>query len=167
MAVAVAVAVAVQPKPLLAPAAWALFFIAGHGVQIARILMDKQSVHMTQQQSQLYEAAFLPHGYSPRQFVVLWGEAKATWTHVGAGDTIVQQDESIDRIGFKLSGAHEVIREKRTRKTDSSGLRAVLCCDCDCDYACACACACAPARLRLCPRLRLRLRLRLCLCLCL
>jgi hypothetical protein len=63
-----------QPKPLFAPACWGIFFIAGHSVQIARLLLERQPVAMSREQHDLYAEHFLPYGFTPRTFLDLLRE---------------------------------------------------------------------------------------------
>jgi hypothetical protein len=58
-----------QPTPLLAPAGWGCVFICGHLLQIGRILRDRAQVEMTEDAVDLYESAFHPHHFRPRQFL--------------------------------------------------------------------------------------------------
>jgi hypothetical protein len=60
-----------QPKPLIPPAAWGIFFIAGHGLQITRLLLARQHITMDDREHELYERAFMPFGFSPRAFTQL------------------------------------------------------------------------------------------------
>jgi len=73
-----------QPTPLLAPAGWGCFFICGHIFQIGRILRERAHVEMTEDAVDLYEAAFHPHHFLPRQFLRIMELGRVELLEAGA-----------------------------------------------------------------------------------
>ena len=80
-----------QPRPLFAPAAWGLFFIAGHSMQIYILLSQKLKIAFTEEEEDLYEKAFLPHGFTPRAFRSLVDEGEMALRAVHKGDFLYRQ----------------------------------------------------------------------------
>jgi len=94
-----------QPTPLVAPACWGCFFICGHLFQIVRIWRDRAQVEMTEEAVDLYESAFHPHHFRPRQFLKIMDlgrvevlEAGTVLTSIGheATELILIWDGSAD-----------------------------------------------------------------------
>ena len=93
-----------QPVALLPQISWGCFFIAGHSIQIARILADQSDVTMSEREHDLYEQSFLPHGFSPRQFLEVIREADASWIDVAPGETLAEQGAPIEHLHLVIGG---------------------------------------------------------------
>jgi len=96
-----------QPTPLLAPAGWCVFFVCGQLVQIARILRDRVEIEMTGDFADLYESAFHPHGFRPRQFVNFMDVGKVE--HVSAGQLIVSNGQEANEVVLMWTGVADVL----------------------------------------------------------
>ena len=92
-----------QPKSLVAPAAWASFFICGHAFQILRILNEGRAVGMTDREHALYERGFMRYGFSPRLFKELL--ASAAWLDYGAGEELVAEGSAVRHVFVVVAGA--------------------------------------------------------------
>lgn len=94
-----------QPKPLWAPAAWGVFFIFGHSVQIARLILAKSVVSMNEDENRLYEEAFLPFGFSPKQYMGML-EAATPWTETkNKGENVFKRGTTMENLSYLLDGA--------------------------------------------------------------
>jgi CRP-like cAMP-binding protein len=91
-----------QPVPLVVPAAWGAVFVFGHSVQIARLLWDKVEVSMSSEEADLYETAFMPSGFTPRQFVAIIAHAK--WIDVPAGHVLFRCGEQVNELYYLVRG---------------------------------------------------------------
>jgi hypothetical protein len=65
-----------QPKPLWTPVYWGCFFASMHAYQIGKILRETASCSLSEREHALYEDSFLPHGFTPRQFLRLMETGK-------------------------------------------------------------------------------------------
>ena len=111
-----------QPTALIAPAAWASFFICGHGFQILRIFDERRDVGMTDREHALYEAEFLKYGFTPRVFADLL--ACAEWVEFEAGERLVVEDAAATHVYCVEEGAVDLLRDGETvRMIDEAASR--------------------------------------------
>jgi len=83
-----------QSPPLLTPCYWGTFFIAVHSGMIAKTLREKRPIEMSERESEAYERAFLPHGWTPRLFLALLAGSNGEFVQVDAnGPALAQQGE--------------------------------------------------------------------------
>ena len=113
-----------QPKPLFAPACWGIFFIAGHSVQIARLLLERQPVAMSREQHDLYAEHFLPYGFTPRTFLDLLRESHAEEVFVAPGKLLVEEGREIDSIFLLLDGQVDFVHLHHSARSHSEGASA-------------------------------------------
>jgi len=110
-----------QPTPLRTPAYWGCFFITAHGIQIARILREKSDVSMSEREHELYERCFLPHGFTPRQYLALLRESNAAWVTFAPGDTIARQGEEVRALHLVTGGTGSAVVHEEAQSAGSGG----------------------------------------------
>ena len=103
-----------QPHPLFAPASWGIFFICGHSVQIARLLLAKQPVAMTKNEHDIYDEHFLPFGFTPRTFVELLQKSNAKEVEIAPGARLVEEGSLMKYIFLIRDGSVEYIHSHRS-----------------------------------------------------
>jgi len=98
-----------QPIPLWAPAAWGVFFIGCHGYQLQELFRERESITLSEAEQDAYEKAFLPHGFTPRQFLDIMKQAEVKWTTYHKGEFIAKRGTPMSRLHFLLSGEVEMV----------------------------------------------------------
>mmetsp|Transcript_83270 Transcript_83270/g.269525 ORF Transcript_83270/g.269525 Transcript_83270/m.269525 type:complete len:327 (-) Transcript_83270:12-992(-) len=93
-----------QRPPLLTPVAWGCFFIAGHGVQIVRLLRERQPVELSTEDAELFDKAFKAWGFSPRQFLRLLEAAPPSEVVKDKDEYLVRQGDDIEKIHYLMEG---------------------------------------------------------------
>lgn len=89
-----------QSPPLLAPVAWNVLFTAINLVQIARLLLERRPVVLSEDQALLYQLAF--RALTDREFLRL---ARAgSWRRSAPAERVVEQDVVLDELSCVLSG---------------------------------------------------------------
>ncbi|GBG30116.1 Blood vessel epicardial substance [Hondaea fermentalgiana] len=94
-----------QARPLLAPAAWGLFFLGLHSYHIRRILLEREPLALSQDEHELYSQAFMTYGFTPRSFKKLLKGSTATWETIKPGEPIVKEGHNQPRAAYVLSGS--------------------------------------------------------------
>ena len=84
---------ALQRPALWTPVYWGSFFVSMHAYQIAKILRERQSISLSEREARVYESAFLPYGFTPRQFVSLM--ATGSFVTLTPGATCASQGEPV------------------------------------------------------------------------
>eukprot|EP00854_Cymbomonas_tetramitiformis_P003695 gene3695-4633_t len=97
-----------QPTPLLTPVAWSTFFLGGHGMQLYRLVNEKQEVKLSSQECELYEQAFFSFGFTPRDFKSL---GKPMWKEFDEGEVVHFQDADIETLYYLLDGEVDILRD--------------------------------------------------------
>lgn len=105
-----------QPKPLIAPALWGLFFIGCHAFQISVLLREQQEVRLTALEEQAYERAFVRFGFTQRQFLDILevaqpaaGSSHDTFADYSYGDIVHARGSPMEVISFVLQGEVEMV----------------------------------------------------------
>ncbi|CAE7558756.1 unnamed protein product [Symbiodinium natans] len=93
-----------QPTPLWAPAAWGAFFISCHLYYITHLLRDRVGITMDPDHEAVYERAFMPHGFTPRQFLKILQAASGRIEEASCGAYICRQGEAKKWIHYLLEG---------------------------------------------------------------
>lgn len=96
-----------QPKPLIPPACWGLFFIAGHSMQIARIYWDQRAVPLSEEEHDVYDSAFLPYGFTPRAFAALLRHS--AWVDYPPGAMIAREGEPRVHVSVVVDGTVDLL----------------------------------------------------------
>ena len=113
-----------QPLPLIPPACWGLFFIAGHTAQIYRILLESQPVAMSHDEHDLYDSVFLPYGFTPRNFAQLLTEGQCKWVEFKPGDLLAVEGDPVRHVAVILQGTVDVLHgEEVCHKIDDEAVR--------------------------------------------
>lgn len=98
-----------QPKPLITPACWGLFFIGCHVFYITLLLWERQPIVLSPDQEQAYEMAFMRFGFSPRQFCEVLDSARARWCVFSEGVKLHKRGDPFNDISFLLEGEVQMI----------------------------------------------------------
>lgn len=101
-----------QPLPLITPAAWGCFFIAGHSIQIYFLIRDKLSITMSQDLNQVYEDAFFGYGFTPRQFIDLCNFCNYSFQTFKKGENIVTEGSDMPYLHWLYQGKLAVKTKK-------------------------------------------------------
>ncbi|CAJ1357701.1 unnamed protein product [Effrenium voratum] len=93
-----------QPTPLLAPAAWGGFFICCHLYYIVQLLRERAGITLDPDHEAAYEMAFMPFGFTPRQFLDLCQVADAQIQDLSCGGYFARKGEPMDKINYLMEG---------------------------------------------------------------
>lgn len=93
-----------QPKPLVPPAIWGVFFVGSHLFNIYLILKEKQKIMLSDDQEKVYEEAFMRFGFTPRQFIDILTEAGAQWCNFSQYSFIFQRGEPMKQVHYMMEG---------------------------------------------------------------
>jgi Cyclic nucleotide-binding domain len=96
-----------QTTVLWPPVIWGGVFMLINVYQIGRIYLERRPVVLSAEERQLYDLGF--RALRPREFVslLLAGE----WRDAAAGDRIIAQGGTVDRICVPISGTVEISRD--------------------------------------------------------
>eukprot|EP00854_Cymbomonas_tetramitiformis_P023557 gene23557-28528_t len=111
------------PVPMLAPAAWGVFFVIGHLVQISILLNEQRPVTLTEEELQVY-LQIERYGFTPRrvlQFLRLVRDGGATWREYKVGERIVNDGNVVQSIFYIKHGAAEVVAKGEKVGTIEAG----------------------------------------------
>ena len=108
-----------QPTPLWTPVYWGAFFASMHAVQIARILRDNSEVTLSEREHTLYEQAFLPHGFTPRQFLRIM--ECGSFVTLTPGDACAKQGEPVKALHCITSCSQNATVEMQQESTAPDG----------------------------------------------
>lgn len=100
-----------QPKPMVQPALWGVFFLFGHGIQVYRLLIKDKEVRMTMEEEEIYRNAFMPFGISPRQFAEIIQQAPCSKRHLRRDEFVHRDGTGIVDINYLLEGTLSVDRD--------------------------------------------------------
>ncbi|GAB5369741.1 hypothetical protein AAMO2058_001431700 [Amorphochlora amoebiformis] len=98
-----------QPKPLYAPAGWGVFFIMCHAYQISILARERRKITLLPDQEEVYEKAFMPFGFTPRQFLDI---IETTGSRCGVfieGEDIQSRGNPMDELHYVLKGNVAII----------------------------------------------------------
>jgi len=93
-----------QPKPLLAPAAWGVFFIACHLYRILGLLRERRHLTLHEAQEEAYGLVFKEHGFTRRQFLDVLEAASGRWHTFAEGEYVHRKGDERPRIHCILDG---------------------------------------------------------------
>eukprot|EP00746_Dinoflagellata_sp_MGD_P014569 gnl/MRDRNA2_/MRDRNA2_132012_c0_seq1.p1 gnl/MRDRNA2_/MRDRNA2_132012_c0~~gnl/MRDRNA2_/MRDRNA2_132012_c0_seq1.p1 ORF type:complete len:343 (-),score=73.78 gnl/MRDRNA2_/MRDRNA2_132012_c0_seq1:192-1220(-) len=100
-----------QPKPLIPPALWGGFFICCHAYQLSILLRERQKIQLSQDEEQAYEAAFLPFGFTPRQFLDILEHSSGKWCDFQKGEYVHHAGSLKEDVHYLLEGEVEMLDE--------------------------------------------------------
>ncbi|EOD22997.1 hypothetical protein EMIHUDRAFT_447764 [Emiliania huxleyi CCMP1516] len=108
-----------QPAPLWTPVYWGGFFAAMHAYQLGKIFREQQSaVSLSGREHELYESAFLPHGFTPRQFLRLMQTGE--FVTLEPGEWCALQGEPVEALFFVTGISPEASVELQQLQPTSS-----------------------------------------------
>lgn len=93
-----------QPTPLWAPAAWGAFFISCHLYYITQLLRDRVGITLDPDHEAAYEMAFMPHGFTPRQFLKVVDAASGRIEEAVCGTYLCRQGEQKKWVHYLMEG---------------------------------------------------------------
>eukprot|EP01125_Pyxidicula_operculata_P020177 TRINITY_DN7408_c0_g1_i2.p1 TRINITY_DN7408_c0_g1~~TRINITY_DN7408_c0_g1_i2.p1 ORF type:complete len:276 (-),score=21.88 TRINITY_DN7408_c0_g1_i2:253-1080(-) len=101
------------PRPLLPPAAWGVFFTVGHSVMIIYLLRQPTKIDLSPQEMELYEQAFMSHGFTPYQFANLIKDPQIHWQTIEEGTYLTREGDPKKEIWFLLKGKVNLYRHQK------------------------------------------------------
>ena len=108
-----------QPTPLWTPVYWGAFFASMHAVQICAIPRDNSEVTLSEREHTLYEQAFLPHGFTPRQFLRIM--ECGSFVTLTPGDACAKQGEPVKALHCITSCSQNATVEMQQESTAPDG----------------------------------------------
>ena len=96
-----------QPEPLYPPIFWNLLFIALNLFWIARLLLERRPVKLTEDEQRLCQIAF--HTLTPREMKKILD--LASWEKAEKGECFVTRGTALDRLILIHSGKADVVLE--------------------------------------------------------
>ncbi len=105
-----------RSPPAMSPIAWCLLFMGVNAVNLGRLLLEEATVSFTEEELDVFEAAFHPFGVTPRQMRVLFAagrfadfapEADGKDARAAAAATpraLVREGEAADRLMLLTRG---------------------------------------------------------------
>ena len=96
-----------QPEPLYPPIFWNLLFIALNLFWIARLLLERRPVKLTEDERRLCQIAF--HTLTPREMKKILD--LASWEKAEKGECFVTRGTALDRLILIHSGKADVVLE--------------------------------------------------------
>ena len=115
---------ALQPVPLISSAMWSTFFTTTHLYQICVLKKEKEQTSLTDEQEHAYELAFLPHGFTPRQFLDMLTTANGRFSTHGKGDFVQKRGEEMELLHILLEGQVEICNAQGDTLHVAAGSRA-------------------------------------------
>ena len=106
-----------QPEPLWAPIAWNLVFTAINVFWIAKLLLERRPVQLSEDEKRLYRLAL--RNLSPRQALKLF--KLGAWTSAPAGTAFVTQGKPVDDLILIVNGKVSVDRDGEVVDTLDEG----------------------------------------------
>ena len=107
---------ALQPVPLISSAVWSTFFTSTHLYQIFVLYKEKQTTALSEEQEKAYELAFLPYGFTPRQYLDVLEQANGRWCTFRKGDVIQAKGEEMAHLHVVLDGVAEFTDAHSTKE---------------------------------------------------
>jgi hypothetical protein len=98
-----------QPEPLMVPVYWGLAFVLLNLFWVARILMERRPVKLTDDERTLYRLTF--RTLTPREMLQLL--KLATWQLAEKGEQLVHEGEQSDRLNVLVEGKLDVVLKGR------------------------------------------------------
>lgn len=98
-----------QPKPLIPPAIWGCAFLSLHAYMIVMLLREREQLKLSSEEELVYEKAFLPYGFTPRQFRSLLESSQPRWCSWGAGDYVRRKGDDMAEVHYLVEGEAEVL----------------------------------------------------------
>lgn len=107
-----------QPHPLYIPCYWSSAFFLANAYNINKLLQERSTVEMTEDEENIYAKHFLPSGLRPRQFIRLLDASKLLV--FSEGQVLTTQGKPDERIFLLLKGKLDVIIDKQCVSSLSS-----------------------------------------------
>jgi len=108
-----------QPRPLLAPAAWGVFFVCCHLYHIQVLLREKRSIVLDEREQEAYEKAFMLHGFTPQQFLDIFEKCVprcgSIWHRYDEGQYIAVPGDRHMNVHHLLEGEVVIISQSGDR----------------------------------------------------
>ena len=79
--------------------------MTAHATQIAKILLERSDVSMSAREHELYERIFLPHGFTPRQFLRLLQDSGAEWVTLPPGKRLCERGGQVSHLHLVTGGS--------------------------------------------------------------
>ncbi|MEM7121796.1 MAG: cyclic nucleotide-binding domain-containing protein [Pseudomonadota bacterium] len=89
-----------QPTPLMVPIYWGIGFIALNLFWVTLLILERRPVKLTDEEQRLYRLVF--RTLTPREMLKLLKLAR--WEDKAAGDVLVREGESLQRLSIIVSG---------------------------------------------------------------
>ena len=102
---------------------WSLIFASTNAYMVYYIYEERkgQIQPLTEEEKDLYEEHFMPHGVTPRQFEKLIQRAQLI--HLKRGDILIQKGQELDSVYLVSSGATEAVGNLSRRITAASSIQ--------------------------------------------
>lgn len=113
-----------RPPPFVyGPVIWSLIFASTNAYMVYYIYEERkgQIQPLTEQEKDLYEEHFMPHGVTPRQFEKLIQRAQLI--HLKRGDVLIQKGQELHCVYLVSSGATEAVGNLSRRITAASSIQ--------------------------------------------
>lgn len=98
-----------QPRPLIPPACWGVFFVGCHIYQLSVLLRERAHISLGEDEEKAYNMAFLPFGITPRTFLDILEKASARWCHLDEGQFASKRGDLMDDVHYLVEGEVEVL----------------------------------------------------------
>lgn len=98
-----------QPRPLLPPALWGAAFLSLHLYMIAMLLRERQHLSLSKDAEEVYEKAFLPYGFTHRQFLDILEDLQPRWCDWRSGCFVVRRGSDMDDLHYLVEGEVDTI----------------------------------------------------------
>merc|ERR1719492_70866 len=98
-----------QPRPLIAPACWGVFFICCHVFQISILWRERRHISLSEDEELAYESAFLRYGFTPRQFIDVINSCQVRFKSFSTDATIHRKGDDMETIDCLLEGEVQII----------------------------------------------------------
>lgn len=98
-----------QPKPLVPPAIWGVFFIGSHMYNLYLLFKERRPMTLSEDQEKVYEDAFFKFGFTPRQFMDILEQANAQWCNYSMGSFVFQKGEKFKQAHYLMEGEGEMV----------------------------------------------------------
>eukprot|EP00931_Biecheleriopsis_adriatica_P074784 TRINITY_DN48782_c0_g1_i1.p1 TRINITY_DN48782_c0_g1~~TRINITY_DN48782_c0_g1_i1.p1 ORF type:complete len:490 (+),score=112.62 TRINITY_DN48782_c0_g1_i1:43-1470(+) len=120
-----------MPKPLKqhqwTAGLWATAFATLHFANVAWLLHEHQhSVHLTQEESDIYDAGFQTHGVTPRQFGEIVHMKGKVFRNCEPGELIVKEGDAVDQIVYIVQAGDKLPVSRLDRNPDTAADEVVL-----------------------------------------
>ncbi|MEE2746723.1 MAG: cyclic nucleotide-binding domain-containing protein [Pseudomonadota bacterium] len=95
--------------PLWTPIMWLFLFICINGYRIAGIILERRSIHFSEEELELHETVF--QNFTPLEFMKLMRIAE--WRHVEGGHQFAKQGYAIEGLSLLFNGEVSIEKDGR------------------------------------------------------